>query len=63
MSHFTVGPESGLYRTTDHPYKLIFEMKTKVQLPESKKIDEYGLSLSTIGAVKGYGAGHDFLVG
>ncbi|KAK2392196.1 replication protein A 70 kDa DNA-binding subunit E [Trifolium repens] len=63
MSHFTVGPESGLYRTTDHPYKLIFEMKTKVQLSESKKIDEYGLSLSTIGAVKGYGAGHDFLVG
>jgi hypothetical protein len=38
-------------------------MKTKVQLSESKKIDEYGLSLSTIGAVKGYGAGHDFLVG
>jgi hypothetical protein len=63
MSHFTVAPESSLYRTTDHPYKLIFEMKTKVQLSESKKIDQYGLSLTTIGGVCSYGPGHDFLVG
>jgi hypothetical protein len=63
MSYFTVVRESGLYRSTPHPYKLMFEMKTKVQLCPNNTIDCYGLSVSPIAAVVAYGADHDFLVG
>ncbi|CAJ2645071.1 uncharacterized protein LOC123905276 [Trifolium pratense] len=62
MSYFSVMPESGLYRTTTHPYKLMFEMKTKVQISESSKIDLYGLSPTSIDEICGYGPDHDFLV-
>ncbi|XP_045799478.1 replication protein A 70 kDa DNA-binding subunit-like [Trifolium pratense] len=62
MSFFVVYPESGLYRTTSHRYKLSFEMKTKVQICESGVIDRYGLSLTSIGDICAYGPDHDFLV-
>ncbi|GAU23257.1 hypothetical protein TSUD_281500 [Trifolium subterraneum] len=62
MSFFTVSPESGLYRPTPHPYKLNFEMKTKVQACENREIDPYGLSLTSIGDVIIHGSDHDFLV-
>jgi hypothetical protein len=63
MSYFTVVPESGLFRSTQHPYKLVFEMKTKVQICENFSIDTYGFSLSTIGDIIGFGPEHDFLIG
>jgi replication factor A1 len=63
MSYFNVVPESGLFRSTQHPYKLNFEMKTKVQICENNLIDTYGLSLSTIGDIFVYGPEHDFLIG
>ena len=63
MSYFTVVPESGVFRSTQHPYKLKFEMKTKVQICENNSIDTYGLSLSTIGDIFAYGPEHDFLIG
>ncbi|WJX62991.1 hypothetical protein P8452_47925 [Trifolium repens] len=62
MSYFSVVPESGLFRSTQHPYKLKFEMKTKVQICENNSIDTYGLSLSTIGDIFVYGPEHDFLI-
>ncbi|WJX38032.1 hypothetical protein P8452_25732 [Trifolium repens] len=62
MSYFTVVPESGLFRSTQHPYKLKFEMKTKVQICGNNSIDTYGLSLSTIGDIFAYGPEHDFLI-
>ncbi|WJX62061.1 hypothetical protein P8452_47097 [Trifolium repens] len=62
MSYFTVVPESGVFRSTQHPYKLKFEMKTKVQICENNSIDTYGLSLSTIGDIFAYGPEHDFLI-
>jgi replication factor A1 len=63
MSYFTVVPESGLYRSTQHPYKLIFEIKIKVQICENFSIDTYGLSLTTIGDIIAFGPEHDFLIG
>ncbi|MCH80683.1 replication factor A protein, partial [Trifolium medium] len=62
MSYFIVCPESGIYRTTPHPFKLIFEMKTKVQSCENDTIDRFGLSLTTIAEICAYGPDHDFLV-
>jgi hypothetical protein len=63
MSYLSVSPESGYYRSTSHPYKLGFEMKTKVQICEDSSIDRYRLSLATIGDICGHGPDHDFLVG
>jgi hypothetical protein len=63
MSYFTVVLESGLFRSTQHPYKLVFEMKTKVQICKNFSIDTYGFSLSTIGDIIGFGHEHDFLIG
>ncbi|MCI14150.1 replication factor A protein [Trifolium medium] len=62
MSFFTVAPESGLYRTTPHRYKLIFEMKTKVQSCENNTIGRFGLSLTTIADICGHGPDYEFLV-
>ncbi|CAJ2657473.1 unnamed protein product [Trifolium pratense] len=62
MSFFTVCPESGIYRTTPHQFKLDFEIKTKVQACEGKTIDRFGLSLSTIAQISAYGPAHNFLV-
>jgi hypothetical protein len=63
MSHFIVVPETALYRSTDHPYKLLFDMETKVDSSENNTIDKYGFSLKTIGDVCGYGPNHGYLVG
>ncbi|KAK2429162.1 replication factor A protein [Trifolium repens] len=62
MSHFIVVPETALYRSTDHPYKLLFDMETKVDSSENNTIDKYGFSLKTIGDVCGYGPNHGYLV-
>ncbi|CAJ2668900.1 unnamed protein product [Trifolium pratense] len=51
MSFFTVTPSSGAYRSTHHPYKLVFQMKTRIELCESPEIPRYGLSLSTIAEI------------
>jgi hypothetical protein len=63
MSGFTVVPETDLFRSTDHPYKVLFEMDTKVEIYEYNTIDQYGLSLATIGDVRSYGPDHGYLVG
>ncbi|CAJ2652163.1 unnamed protein product [Trifolium pratense] len=62
MSFFTVCPQSGIYRTTPHQFKLDFEMKTKFQACEGNTIDHFGLSLSTIAQISAYGLAHNFLV-
>ncbi|XP_045823690.1 replication protein A 70 kDa DNA-binding subunit B-like isoform X2 [Trifolium pratense] len=62
MSYFTVSPASGFYRTTPHPYKLVFQLKTKVQVSESNKIDLYGLSLTKISDIHSEVAAPEFLV-
>jgi hypothetical protein len=63
MSYFAVAPGVGAYRTTIHPYKLIFQMKTKVERVESSLIPVHGLSLIKIQEVCAHTADYDYLVG
>lgn len=44
MSYFSVFPQNGYYRTFLHPYKLIFQMKTKVKVSQSVEISHHGLN-------------------
>lgn len=62
MSFLAVAPTAGSYRTTSHPYKLIFQMKTKVHKIEGSTIPVNGLSLTKIGEVAGHTADQDYLV-
>jgi len=63
MSFFSVAPSVGSYRTTLHPYKLVFQMNTKVQTAESVLIPTFGVSLSKIADVCGHDVEYDYLVG
>jgi hypothetical protein len=63
LSCFAVYPQSGSYRTTLHPYKIVFQMKTKVKLSEGSSIDSYGLSLTDISDVCAHTHDYEFLVG
>ncbi|KAK2416233.1 replication factor A protein [Trifolium repens] len=62
LSCFAVYPQSGSYRTTLHPYKIVFQMKTKVKLSEGSSIDSYGLSLTDISDVCAHTHDYEFLV-
>jgi len=63
ISYFSVAPGFGAYRTTPHPYKLIFQMKTKVEKVESSLISVHGLSLTKIVDMCSNTADFDYLVG
>jgi len=63
MSYFSVSPNVGSYRTSVHPYKLIFQMKIKVQKSEGSRIPLNGLLLTRIGELFGHTADYDYLVG
>jgi hypothetical protein len=63
MSYFSVSPASGSYRTSTHPYKLMFQMKTKVQSCVCPDMPNYGLGLSTIADVCSHTVDHDYLIG
>ena len=62
MSYFVVAPGVGAYCTTIHPYKLIFQMKTKVERVESSLIPMHGLSLIKIQEVCAHTVDYDYLV-
>ncbi|MCI12379.1 replication factor A protein, partial [Trifolium medium] len=62
MSYFSVSPTTGYYRTTLHPYKLIFQIKTKVVVAQSSTISDYGLSLTSIADVSAHIHDYEFLV-
>jgi hypothetical protein len=63
MSNFFVAPSSGSYRTTLHPYKLVFQMRTKVHNGNGMAISRYGLSLTKIEAICSFTRDYDYLVG
>jgi hypothetical protein len=63
ISGFSVYPESGFYRTTLHPYKIGFQLKTKVKKGESNSISEYGLSFGNIDEVCSHTNDYEYLVG
>ncbi|GAU50770.1 hypothetical protein TSUD_410670 [Trifolium subterraneum] len=61
-SYLTVIPCSGYYRTTLHPYKLIFQLKTKIQLVLNSAISNYGLSLTNLAEVCAHQHDYEYLV-
>ncbi|AES99245.1 replication factor A protein 1 [Medicago truncatula] len=62
MSCFSVAPSVGSYRTTLHPYKIVFQMTTKVQACEGASIPSLGISLCKIADVCQHTSDHDYLV-
>ncbi|MCH79355.1 replication factor A protein [Trifolium medium] len=62
MSHFSVFPQSGSYRTTLHPYKLLFQLKTKVAVCESSDITHFGLNVTSLAEISAYTHDYEFLV-
>ncbi|MCI39430.1 replication factor A protein, partial [Trifolium medium] len=62
MTFFTVTTSTGAYRSTLHPYKLVFQMKTRLELSEGPEISRYGLSLSMIGEICAHPPDYDYLV-
>jgi hypothetical protein len=63
ISGFAVYPQSGSYRSTLHPYKIVFQLKTKVKLSECSSITAYGLTLTNISDVCAHTHDYEFLVG
>jgi hypothetical protein len=63
ISSFAVYPQSGSYRSTLHPYKIVFKLKTKVNLSEHSSITTYGLTVTNIADVCAHTHDYEFLVG
>jgi len=63
ISFFSVAPSSGSYRAFMHPYKIVFQMTTKLQPCTSSMIPMYGLSFTSIVDVSSRTVEYDFLVG
>ncbi|GAU24575.1 hypothetical protein TSUD_149160 [Trifolium subterraneum] len=53
---------SGYYRTTLHPYKLIFQLKTKIQVVINSAISNYGPSLTNLAEVCAHQHDYEYLV-
>ncbi|GAU33294.1 hypothetical protein TSUD_279690 [Trifolium subterraneum] len=54
MSYFSVFPPSGNYRTTLHPYKLVFQVKTSVLPGESSGFTQYGINVTSLAEICAY---------
>ncbi|MCH87563.1 replication factor A protein, partial [Trifolium medium] len=62
LSFFTTAPSTGAYRSTLHPFRLVFQMRTKVELSEGPEISRYGFSFTPISEVCAFPSDYDFLV-
>jgi hypothetical protein len=63
MSCLSVISSAGSYRSTLHPYKLLFQMKTKVKPCENPAIPLYGFSFTELADVCSHTSEYDFLIG
>lgn len=63
VSYFSVAPSTGSYRAATHPYKIVFQMTTKVQSCTGSDIPLYGLSFTSIVDVSNHIVEYDYLVG
>jgi hypothetical protein len=61
ISSFSVVPESGFYRTTLHPYKLVFQIRTGLKLSENSNIPQFGLTFTDIAEICAHD--YEYLVG
>jgi hypothetical protein len=59
MSYVSIFPQSGFYRAILQPYKLVFQIKTKVNYLKS----QLGLSFTNLGEICAYTHDYEFLVG
>ncbi|PNX96435.1 replication factor-A carboxy-terminal domain protein [Trifolium pratense] len=62
ISSLSIFPESGLYRTTLHRYKLGFQSKTVVKPSQSSDISQYGFSFTNIDEICSFTHDYEFLV-
>ncbi|KAK2365938.1 replication factor A protein [Trifolium repens] len=62
ISNFAIFPQSGLYRTTLHPYKIIFLLKTKLNPSEGAGISEFGLTFTKIDEICAHTHDYEYLV-
>ena len=63
ICNFSVIPQSGIYRTTLHPYKILFQSKTQLTLCEACDLPELGLSLVNIVEICAHTHDYEYLVG
>jgi hypothetical protein len=63
ISNFSVVPQSGLYRTTLHPYKILFQSKTQLTSCEACDLPELGLSLVNVAEICAHTRDYEYLVG
>jgi hypothetical protein len=63
ISYFSIFPQSGFYQTTLHPYKIVFQMKTKLKLSESNDVSQFGLTFTDIDEICGHTHDCEYLVG
>lgn len=63
MSLFYVAPGYGSYRTTLHPFKLVFQMKTKVKSVDAISIPVHGITITKLSDVCAFTRDYDYLVG
>ncbi|MCH80240.1 replication factor A protein [Trifolium medium] len=62
MSNFSVFPQSGNYRTTLHPYKIVFQLRTKVAVAEGSNITQLGIGVTSLAEIGAYTHDYEFLV-
>ncbi|KAK2384164.1 replication protein A 70 kDa DNA-binding subunit C [Trifolium repens] len=62
MSNFSIFPQSGFYRTTFHPYKLVFNTRTYLKLFESDDISQFGLNFTNIAKICAHTHDYEYLV-
>jgi hypothetical protein len=63
ICNFSIIPQSGSYRTTLHPYKILFQSKTQLTSCESCDISDFGFSFVNIAEICAHTRDYEFLVG
>ncbi|KAK2397862.1 replication factor A protein [Trifolium repens] len=62
ISNFSVVTQSGLYRTTLHPYKIAFHSKTQLISCEACDIPDLGLSLVNVAEICAHTCDYEYLI-
>jgi len=63
IQNFNVAPNSGIYRTTHHPYKINFQFGTKVSLLDTKLVPDMKPQYTPLSLLTTSGFDTDYLVG
>jgi len=63
IQNFSVAPNSGIYRTTHHPYKINFQFGTKVSLLHGNLVPDMKPQYTPLSLLTTTGFDTDYLVG